>query len=220
MADSLPERLGRHLADLAAGAALSGTRRRERGGRGRHGGDRQHRKRGRPDLLGVVVGPHHAPWRRSRSCSSLQVVLFWVLPDLSSSAALIAIAFAILMCYGGGFGTMPAPAAGLVRRAKRRTDLRADADRVGTGERLRAADDGRDAAQTTGSCSRRAAHHRRRDGHFDAASVDAPSGTEAIVGSANVTALLPANKHCEAVASARMIRLRRASRDRRRIRCR
>jgi OFA family oxalate/formate antiporter-like MFS transporter len=43
----------------------------------------------------------------------LQVVLFWVLPDLSSSAALIAIAFAILMCYGGGFGTMPAAAADL-----------------------------------------------------------------------------------------------------------
>jgi len=43
----------------------------------------------------------------------LQVVLFWVLPDLSSSAALIVIAFAILMCYGGGFGTMPAAAADL-----------------------------------------------------------------------------------------------------------
>jgi len=41
----------------------------------------------------------------------LQVALFWVLPDLSSTAALIAVAFAILMCYGGGFGTMPAAAA-------------------------------------------------------------------------------------------------------------
>jgi OFA family oxalate/formate antiporter-like MFS transporter len=38
-------------------------------------------------------------------------VLFWVLPDLSSSAALIVVAFAILMCYGGGFGTMPATTA-------------------------------------------------------------------------------------------------------------
>ena len=43
----------------------------------------------------------------------LQVVLFWVLPDLSSSAALTVVAFAILMCYGGGFGTMPATAADL-----------------------------------------------------------------------------------------------------------
>jgi len=41
----------------------------------------------------------------------LQVVLFWVLPDLSSSATLTVVAFAILMCYGGGFGTMPATAA-------------------------------------------------------------------------------------------------------------
>ena len=41
----------------------------------------------------------------------LQVALFWVLPDLSSSATLIVVAFAILMCYGGGFGTMPAAAA-------------------------------------------------------------------------------------------------------------
>ena len=41
----------------------------------------------------------------------LQVALFWLLPDLSSSAALIVVAFAILMCYGGGFGTMPATAA-------------------------------------------------------------------------------------------------------------
>ena len=41
----------------------------------------------------------------------LQVALFWLLPDLSSSGALIVVAFAILMCYGGGFGTMPATAA-------------------------------------------------------------------------------------------------------------
>jgi OFA family oxalate/formate antiporter-like MFS transporter len=37
-----------------------------------------------------------------------QVVLFWVLPDTSSVAALTALSFVILMCYGGGFGTMPA----------------------------------------------------------------------------------------------------------------
>ncbi len=41
----------------------------------------------------------------------LQVALFWILPDLSSTAALTMIAFAVLMCYGGGFGTMPATAA-------------------------------------------------------------------------------------------------------------
>ena len=41
----------------------------------------------------------------------LQVALFWFLPGISSVAVLTAVAFLILMCYGGGFGTMPAFAA-------------------------------------------------------------------------------------------------------------
>jgi OFA family oxalate/formate antiporter-like MFS transporter len=41
----------------------------------------------------------------------VQVALFWVLPDVRSATLLTAIAFAILMCYGGGFGTMPATVA-------------------------------------------------------------------------------------------------------------
>jgi OFA family oxalate/formate antiporter-like MFS transporter len=41
----------------------------------------------------------------------LQVGLFWLLPSLSSAAALTILSFIILMCYGGGFGTMPAFAA-------------------------------------------------------------------------------------------------------------
>lgn len=41
----------------------------------------------------------------------LQVGLFWVLPSLGSVAILTAVSFLILMCYGGGFGTMPAFAA-------------------------------------------------------------------------------------------------------------
>jgi OFA family oxalate/formate antiporter-like MFS transporter len=40
-----------------------------------------------------------------------QVVLFWALPNISSAAVLTLVAFVILMCYGGGFGTMPAFAA-------------------------------------------------------------------------------------------------------------
>ena len=40
-----------------------------------------------------------------------QAALFWVLPGISSAAAVTLIAFVILMCYGGGFGTMPAFAA-------------------------------------------------------------------------------------------------------------
>ena len=41
----------------------------------------------------------------------LQAVLFWILPGLGSVAVLTLVAFVILMCYGGGFGTMPAFAA-------------------------------------------------------------------------------------------------------------
>ena len=41
----------------------------------------------------------------------LQVGLFWMLPGISSITVLTVVAFIILMCYGGGFGTMPAFAA-------------------------------------------------------------------------------------------------------------
>jgi OFA family oxalate/formate antiporter-like MFS transporter len=41
----------------------------------------------------------------------IQVVLFWIFPSLTSVAALTFVAFTVLMCYGGGFGTMPAFAA-------------------------------------------------------------------------------------------------------------
>ena len=41
----------------------------------------------------------------------LQVALFWLLPGLASVAVVTLVSFAILMCYGGGFGTMPAFAA-------------------------------------------------------------------------------------------------------------
>jgi OFA family oxalate/formate antiporter-like MFS transporter len=41
----------------------------------------------------------------------LQVGLFWIFPGMSSAAILAVLSFIILMCYGGGFGTMPAFAA-------------------------------------------------------------------------------------------------------------
>jgi OFA family oxalate/formate antiporter-like MFS transporter len=40
-----------------------------------------------------------------------QAALFWILPDATSTVVLIILSFAILMCYGGGFGTMPASVA-------------------------------------------------------------------------------------------------------------
>ena len=38
----------------------------------------------------------------------VQVALFWALPRINSPSALTIVAFIVLMCYGGGFGTMPA----------------------------------------------------------------------------------------------------------------
>jgi OFA family oxalate/formate antiporter-like MFS transporter len=38
----------------------------------------------------------------------IQVILFWMLPSLTHPTVLAAVTFIILMCYGGGFGTMPA----------------------------------------------------------------------------------------------------------------
>jgi OFA family oxalate/formate antiporter-like MFS transporter len=39
---------------------------------------------------------------------AVQTILFWVYPDLHSLAAVGVATFVVLMCYGGGFGTMPA----------------------------------------------------------------------------------------------------------------
>jgi OFA family oxalate/formate antiporter-like MFS transporter len=41
----------------------------------------------------------------------LQVVLFLLFPGITSASILTLVSFIILMCYGGGFGTMPAFAA-------------------------------------------------------------------------------------------------------------
>src|SRR5258707_1822368 len=38
----------------------------------------------------------------------LQVLLFWFLPSITTSSIMTIVAFVILMCYGGGVGTMPA----------------------------------------------------------------------------------------------------------------
>ncbi len=38
----------------------------------------------------------------------LQAALFWLLPGINKQGPLTAVVFIILLCYGGGFGTMPA----------------------------------------------------------------------------------------------------------------
>jgi OFA family oxalate/formate antiporter-like MFS transporter len=41
----------------------------------------------------------------------LQALLFWFLPNIATVTLMTIITFVVLMCYGGGFGTMPAVAA-------------------------------------------------------------------------------------------------------------
>jgi OFA family oxalate/formate antiporter-like MFS transporter len=41
----------------------------------------------------------------------LQVLLFWFLPNVTMISLMTIVTFIVLMCYGGGFGTMPAFAA-------------------------------------------------------------------------------------------------------------
>jgi OFA family oxalate/formate antiporter-like MFS transporter len=36
------------------------------------------------------------------------VALFWISPSLHTAGVITVVSFLILMCYGGGFGTMPA----------------------------------------------------------------------------------------------------------------
>jgi OFA family oxalate/formate antiporter-like MFS transporter len=42
---------------------------------------------------------------------AIQVLLFWFLPSITTVTVMTIITFVVLMCYGGGFGTMPAFAA-------------------------------------------------------------------------------------------------------------
>ncbi len=88
------------------------------------------------ELAGVTAGvaarhgrlslPSATPWAASSGPGSrtscprrfvflimflLQAVLFWILPGVNSRVSLTVVAFIILLCYGGGFGTMPAFAA-------------------------------------------------------------------------------------------------------------
>jgi OFA family oxalate/formate antiporter-like MFS transporter len=42
---------------------------------------------------------------------AIQVLLFWFLPSIHTPTLITVVSFIILMCYGGGFGTMPAFAA-------------------------------------------------------------------------------------------------------------
>jgi len=38
----------------------------------------------------------------------VQVLLFWFFPTITTASLMTIVTFIVLMCYGGGFGTMPA----------------------------------------------------------------------------------------------------------------
>ena len=61
----------------------------------------------------------------------IQAVAFFLLPLTTAFAVFAALAFVVLLCYGGGFGTMPAFAADYFGDEARGRDLWADAHRLG-----------------------------------------------------------------------------------------
>src|SRR5438270_5076367 len=65
-------------------------------------------------LLQIPLGAVYA-WRRRTAffvMFLLRVLPLWILPNIASVAALTFGSFVVLMCYGGGFGTLPAFPAG------------------------------------------------------------------------------------------------------------
>ncbi len=49
--------------------------------------------------------------RFGRCVDTKQVLLFWLMPSIGAVTSMTVLTFVVLMCYGGGFGTMPAFAA-------------------------------------------------------------------------------------------------------------
>ena len=62
---------------------------------------------------------------------AIQGVCFLILPHATAPVLFAVLGALIYLCYGGGFGTMPATAGGLLRPAQRRRDLRPDDRRAG-----------------------------------------------------------------------------------------
>jgi OFA family oxalate/formate antiporter-like MFS transporter len=64
------------------------------------------------NALGRVFWAWVSDWITRRATFAVmflaQVALFWALPSIGSAGFLTTVAFIVLMCYGGGFGTMPA----------------------------------------------------------------------------------------------------------------
>ena len=95
----------------------------------------------------------------------LQVGLFWFLPGITMASMMTTITFIILMCYGGGFGTMPALHSRLFRTEKRWANLWVDADSMEFCQPFWTALH-RPHARDHGTLRRRTPRHRHRDARF------------------------------------------------------
>ena len=78
----------------------------------------------------------------------VQVLLFWFLPSITAVSLMTIVTFVVLMCYGGGFGTMPAFAADYFGSKNVGPIYGSDADSLGlcqrgwaAADRLHATDD-------------------------------------------------------------------------------
>jgi MFS family permease len=101
------EHIGGYLDHFAGVSHVPGNRQSKRNRGRRNGWNHEHRQRPGPRLLGLGFGCNHQAMD-IRNYVLLQVGLFWVLPGIASATILTVLSFIILMCYGGGFGTMPA----------------------------------------------------------------------------------------------------------------
>jgi len=110
LAPAFSEHVRWHFCNFAGGATFPGTGACKCGRGCRHGRRGQPRQRAGASVLGLGFRHHHAQDDLLRDVPA-QALLFWFLPSITSVGILTVVAFIILLCYGGGFGTMPAFAA-------------------------------------------------------------------------------------------------------------
>ena len=111
VAASVCEYFGRDFRHITGVSAVPITRPDERRGSRQHGWSGQYRKCFRPDVLGVGIRFDHQTRDIRGDVSGTDRTLLVSSYHQLAGGALTIVAFIVLMCYGGGFGIMPAFAA-------------------------------------------------------------------------------------------------------------
>jgi len=120
----------RHFSNFPGSSSISGISWRKCRDSCWYGWSSEHRQRFRKSLLGLGIRFAHTTSDVHRNVPGPGA--FVLRPSRNNSAkALSVVAFLILMCYGGGFGTMPAFTADYFRIQKRWPHLRSYAHRMG-----------------------------------------------------------------------------------------